>query len=129
VGIAVALWGGPGYESADDWAALAACGLIAFNGLRLMRRALAEVLDAAPKDDTLDKIRAVATGVDGVATIEKCRARKSGLGWLVDIHVEVNGDMPVRDGHRIAHDVKEALLADDLSVLDALVHVEPAGGT
>ena len=60
--------------------------------------------------------------------IDDCRARKSGLGWLVDIHVEVDGDLPVREGHRIAHDVKEALLAADLSVLDALVHIEPAGG-
>jgi divalent metal cation (Fe/Co/Zn/Cd) transporter len=128
VGIAIALWGGEGYEAADDWAALAACGLIAFNGWRLLRGNLAQVLDAAPKDDTLLRIRAVADAVDGVAAIEECRARRSGLGWLVDIHVEVDGGLPVRDGHRIAHDVKEALLAADLSVLDALVHIEPAGG-
>jgi cation diffusion facilitator family transporter len=128
VGIAIALWGGPGYESADDWAALAACGLIAFNGWRLLRGSLAQVLDAAPKDDTLEQIRRVAAAVDGVAAIDDCRARRSGLGWLVDIHVEVDGALPVREGHRIAHDVKDALLAAGLGVLDALVHIEPAGG-
>jgi cation diffusion facilitator family transporter len=128
IGISVALWGGRGYESADDWAALAACGLIAFNGALLLRGSLAEVLDAAPDDHLLAQIRGTAEGVDGVARIETCRARKSGLGWLVDLHVEVDGDLPVREGHRIAHDVKEALLAADLSVLDALVHIEPAGG-
>ncbi len=128
VGISIALWGGQGYEAADDWAALAACGLIAYNGWRLLRNNLAEMLDAAPKDDTLLRISETAAAVEGVAAIEDCRARKSGLGWLVDIHVEVDGDLPVREGHRIAHDVKEALLAADLSVLDALVHIEPAGG-
>ncbi len=128
VGIGVALWGGKGWEQADAWAALAACALIAFNGVRLARPALAEVLDAAPDDHTLERIRAVADAVEGVAAIEKCRARKSGLGWLVDIHVEVDGDLPVREGHRLAHEVQEALLAADLGVLDALVHIEPAGG-
>jgi len=126
VGISVALWGGKGWESADDWAALAACGLIAFNGVRLARGALAEVLDAAPEDTHLAQIRATAEAVDGVAAIETCRARKSGLGWLVDIHVEIDGDLPVREGHRLAHEVKDALLDADLGVLDALVHVEPA---
>jgi cation diffusion facilitator family transporter len=128
VGIAIALGGGRGYEAADDWAALIACGLIAYNGWRLARGNLAVLLDAAPSDDTLHRIRQIAEAVDGVTAIEDCRARKSGLGWLVDIHVEVDGDLPVRDGHRLAHDVKEALLAANLNVLDALVHIEPAGG-
>jgi cation diffusion facilitator family transporter len=128
VGISVALWGGEGYESADDWAALAACAVIAFNGYRLFRSAAGDVLDAAPTDETLGRIRAIAGAVEGVAAIDDCRARKSGLGWLVDIHVEVDGAMPVSEGHRIAHEVKDALLAGDAGVLDALVHIEPAGG-
>jgi cation diffusion facilitator family transporter len=127
IGISIALWGGKGYESADDWAALAACGLIAFNGVRLFRAALGEILDAAPHGATLERIRAVAAAVPGVTGIDDCRARKSGLGWLVDIHVEVDGDMPVREGHRIAHEVKDALLASEASVLDVLVHIEPSG--
>ena len=126
VGISIALWGGKGYEAADDWAALAACGLIAYNGVKLLRAALAEVLDAAPKDDTLLRIRGIAAAVPGVSGIDDCRARKSGLGWLVDIHVEVDGELPVREGHRIAHEVKDALLTGNVGVLDALVHIEPA---
>ncbi|HYO25868.1 MAG TPA: cation diffusion facilitator family transporter [Lacipirellulaceae bacterium] len=127
-GITIALWGGQGYESADDWAALAACGVIAFNGWRLLREGLAEMLDAAPAGDTLERVRAAAAAVPGVTGVDDCRARKSGLGWLVDIHIEVDGALPVREGHRIAHDVKDALLGADLGVLDALVHVEPTGG-
>ena len=62
-----------------------------------------------------------------MAAIEKVRARKSGLGWLVDIHVDVDGGLAVREGHRLAHEVQETLLGADIGVLDALVHVEPAG--
>ena len=127
IGISIALWGGKGYESADDWAALAACALIAYNGVRLFRDALREILDAAPHGETLNRIRAVAAAVPGVTGIDDCRARKSGLGWLVDIHVEVDGEIPVREGHRIAHAVKDALLASEAGVLDALVHIEPSG--
>jgi cation diffusion facilitator family transporter len=128
IGISISLIGGKGYEAADDWAALAACGVIALNGALLLRSALADVMDAAPSEETLDRIRQIAGSVQGVAAIEDCRARKSGLGWLVDIHVEVDGDMPVREGHRIAHDVKDALLTAGLGVLDTLVHIEPSGG-
>ncbi len=127
IGISIALWGGKGYESADDWAALAACALIAYNGVRLFRDALREILDAAPPVEDLARIREIAASVPGVTGIDDCRARKSGLGWLVDIHVEVDGEMPVREGHRIAHEVKDALLASDAGVLDALVHIEPSG--
>jgi cation diffusion facilitator family transporter len=127
IGISIALWGGEGYEAADDWAALAACALIAFNGVRLFRNALREILDAAPPAEDLERIRDIAASVPGVTGIDDCRARKSGLGWLVDIHVEVDGEMPVREGHRIAHEVKDALLAGDAGVLDALVHIEPSG--
>jgi divalent metal cation (Fe/Co/Zn/Cd) transporter len=55
-----------------------------------------------------------------------CRVRKSGLGLWVDIHVEVPGSITVRDGHTIAHLVKDALLASDHNVMDAVVHIEPA---
>ena len=127
IGISIALWGGEGYEAADDWAALAACALIAFNGVRLFRNALREILDAAPPAEDLARIRDIAASVPGVTGIDDCRARKSGLGWLVDIHVEVDGEMPVREGHRIAHEVKDALLTSEAGVLDALVHIEPSG--
>jgi cation diffusion facilitator family transporter len=128
VGISVALVFGKGYESADDWAALAACLVIAWNGSVILRQSLAEVMDAAPPPELERAVREAAAGVAGVVAIEKCRIRKSGLASFVDIHVEVNGDLPVRRGHEIAHGVKDALLGRaDLKVIDVLVHIEPAG--
>jgi len=124
-GISVALLAGEGYESADDWAALLACGVIGFNGVRLFRSAWRAVLDVAPPPRVVEGIREVAGRVRDVRAIEKCRVRMSGLGIFCDIHVIVDGDLPVRDGHRIAHEVKDALLATDLKLLDVVVHIEP----
>jgi cation diffusion facilitator family transporter len=128
VGISIALVRGPGYESADDWAALFAAAVIAFNGVRLLQASWREIMDVSPPDAILDDIRSIAQRVEGVAGIDLLRVRKSGLGLWVDIHVEVPGHMSVREGHAIAHRVKDALLASDHRVMDALVHIEPAGG-
>jgi len=126
IGIAIALIGGDGYEAADDWAALVACAVIAYNGVQLAKPALAEIMDAAVEREIEARVRAIAGAVDGVRQIEKCRIRKSGLGLLMDIHVVVDGELSVREGHAIAHRVKDALMAAaDLPVHDVVVHTEP----
>ena len=125
IGISVALIGGDGYEQADGWAALFAAGVIAFNGVQLVRAGWREMMDAALPERVVEDIREISRRVDGVAGIDMCRVRKSGLGLWVDIHVEVHGDMTVRDGHEIAHRVKDALMASKHNVMDAVVHIEP----
>jgi cation diffusion facilitator family transporter len=126
IGISIALIGGKGYESADDWAALLACVVILFNGYRIFRAALNEIMDAAAPDPLQKEIRIISASVPGVARIEKCRTRKSGLGLLVELHVEVDGDMTVRRGHQIAHEVSDRLKSSSLPVQFVMVHVEPA---
>ena len=125
IGISIALIGGEGYETADDWAALLACGIIAFNGIRLLRTALNEVMDAAAPEDIEAQIRQAACGVEGVIEIEKCRVRKSGLGYLMDLHVVVDGKMSVQQGHLIGHAVKDSLIETPIPVTDAIIHIEP----
>ena len=127
-GISVALVGGDGYESADDWAALGACGVIFFNGTRLFWRALQDVLDVQAEPTVEQHVRSAAQGVAGVAGVEICRVRRAGLAYLVDIHIEVDANLTVRRGHDIAHEVKAALVHSSLPVADVLVHVEPAPG-
>ena len=126
VGISIAVVGGHGYEAADAWAALAACSVIAFNGFGIARGAVLEVMDTAVPRDFEDKVRGVAERVEGVRCVEKCRVIKSGLSYLVDIHIHVDGELSVRQGHEIARAVKYALLRSPLSVTDVAVHVEPA---
>ena len=126
IGILIAIIGGKGYESADDWAALAASGIILFNGINMLRGSVKEIMDYAPNPETEETIRSIAEQVTGVVRIEKCRVRKSGISLFVDIHVEVNGQMPVYKAHDIGHNVKDALIQSPLGIADVLVHIEPA---
>ena len=126
IGIAAALIGGKGYESADDWAALLASGIIAANGYRLLKPALREVMDTAPPAAIERHVREAARQVEGVVGLEKCLVRKMGFDYHVDLHVEVDGAISVHRGHEIAHSVKAAIRRANPRVLDVLVHVEPA---
>jgi cation diffusion facilitator family transporter len=126
VGISIALWAGPGYEAADDWAALLACVVIAFNGTAMFRKALSDVMDTAVELEFENEVRAIALRVPGVQALDKVRVRKSGLSHLVDIQVRVDGELTVRAGHDIAHAVKDALVASTThAISDVSVHVEP----
>ena len=125
IGITVALVGGKGYEAADDWAALAAACVIAWNGLRLLRPALNELMDRSPNREVIDRFRAVAEAVEGVQHVEKCLVRQSGREYLVDMHVEVDPQMTVLRSHEIAHHVKDKLRETEPRVRDVLVHIEP----
>ncbi|MBW7939538.1 MAG: cation transporter [Candidatus Omnitrophica bacterium] len=125
VGIAIALICGPGYEAADDWAALLASGIIILNAIRLLRPALAEVMDAAPGNGMEQQVRDAALAVRGVTGLDVCNVRKMGLHYYVDLHVLVDGDLPVRDGHEIAHRVKDAIRKAQPRIHDILIHIEP----
>lgn len=125
IGISIALWAGRGWETADDWAALFACVIIAFNGLGMFMKALGDVMDTAAPEKFERDIRSLALAVPGVQALDKVRARKSGLSHLVDIQVRVDGDLSVRAGHEIAHAVKDALIGSPLAISDVTVHIEP----
>ena len=125
VGISIALLGGQGWESADDWAALCASVVILYNAWKQMRPALFELTDQAP-DPTLEtKVREVAAQVAGVVGLDKCFVRKMGFSYYVDLHIVVDGRMTVREGHPIAHSVEDKVLASLSQISEVLVHVEP----
>jgi cation diffusion facilitator family transporter len=126
VGISIALVGGQGYEAADDWAALFASVIIAYNAYRLFVPAFNEVMDAAPPKRIEGEVRVAAVSVRGVEGLDKCYVRKMGFEFYVDLHVVVHGEMTVRRGHDIAHSVKEAVRSANPRVADVLVHIEPA---
>lgn len=128
IGISVAVAGGDRFAAADEWAALAACLVIGANGVIILRGSLGEIMDTAVSVEVENRVRAVARGVGGVRGVEKCRVWRSGLSLLVDIHVQVDATISVREGHDIAHAVKDALAASDLAVGSVSVHIEPADG-
>lgn len=125
IGISVALIGGKGYEAADDVAAIVAAGIIAWNGWRLLRPALDELMDATPNPALAAQMRTLARSVPGVTDVEKCFVRKMGYQYFVDMHVEVDPQMTVREAHDIAHAVKDCIRLEVPAVRDVLVHIEP----
>jgi cation diffusion facilitator family transporter len=128
VGISVALWGGPGWESADNWAALFAAAVIAANGILLLRPAIHDLMDRTPERPVLEKIAAVADAVDGVRATEKLRVRKVGMEYFVDIHVQADESMPLLDAHILSGKVKGAIRAAVPDVAGVLIHMEPYQG-
>jgi cation diffusion facilitator family transporter len=127
VGISIALIGGRGWESADDWAAFIASFIILFNAFHQIRPALAELSDVAPPNTIQKQVKDIAKLVPGVVALEKCFVRKMGFEFFVDLHVIVDGDLTVKEGHRIAHEVEDAILNAYPRIADVLVHIEPAG--
>lgn len=126
IGITAALLGGPSWAAADSVAALFSCLIIVFNGWRMFRGSIGEILDEQISSEIVAKILAEAQAVPGVSSVEKCRVRKSGLMHLADLHVRVAGDRTVREGHDIAHRVKDRLMAaHDFRLADITVHIEP----
>ena len=125
LGIGASLVGGPRFASADEWAAVFASGIIAFNGWRLLRAPLAELMEREPPTDITGQARAVALGVPHVRGVEKCRGRQLGYGYVLEMHVEVDPAMPVGEAHVVAHRVKDAVRAALPRVNDVAVHIEP----
>uniref|UniRef100_UPI00404939E2 cation diffusion facilitator family transporter n=1 Tax=Fulvivirga sp. TaxID=1931237 RepID=UPI00404939E2 len=125
IGISIAIFMGPGYETADDWAALFASGFIMYNAYLIFRPALGEIMDEHLYDDLVVEIREVAQKVEGVIDTEKCFIRKTGMTFHVDLHLIVDGSISVKKGHDIAHDTKNVLLLEFPEIADILIHVEP----
>lgn len=123
IGIALARYGG--YHEADAIAALIASGIIIFNGIALFRTPVHELMDRVP-EAAVDEARAVAAAVPGVILIEKTHGRKSGTRYWIDMHVQVDPAMSVREAHTLSHRVKDEIRARMPTVADVLVHIEPA---
>jgi cation diffusion facilitator family transporter len=125
IGITIALLGGPGWEPADDWAALVAAGVICVNGALLLRTATMDLMDRAPDAPLFESISEAARSTPGVLAIEKLKIRKSGTGHYVDIHVQADPTLSLHDAHILSGCVKGAIRARVPSALGVLIHMEP----
>ncbi|BAH39136.1 MAG TPA: cation transporter [Gemmatimonas aurantiaca] len=125
IGISVALIGGPGWEPADDWAALVAAGVITVNALLLFRTAAHDLMDGAPARTVQEDVAQAALSTDGVLAIEKLKIRKSGMAYYVDIHVQADPTMSLHDAHILSGCVKTAIRARIPSAAGVLIHMEP----
>jgi cation diffusion facilitator family transporter len=125
IGISIAVIFGKGYQTADDWAALFASAFILYNSYLIFRPALGEIMDEHVYDELIDEIRKISLQVNGVMGTEKCFIRKAGLKYLVDLHASVKADLTVKEGHAIAHKLKDHLRAQLPQLGHVLIHIEP----
>lgn len=126
IGISIALIMGPGYESADDWAALLAAFVILYNSYRILKPALGEIMDKDMYHDQVCRVCDFAKTVEGVQNTDKCRIRKTGMTYYVDLHIIVDKSITVKEGHDIAHRLKDAMRVEIPEIADVLIHVEPS---
>jgi len=125
IGISIALILGKGYESADDWAALFASFFILYNSYMIFRPALGEIMDEHRYDDLVENIRQESLKVEGIIGTEKCFIRKAGMKYHVDLHAIVDANISVKEGHDLAHKLKDALRSEIMELGHVLIHVEP----
>ena len=116
------------FLAADHYGAVFVGLVVVATGVRVTRTATLDLADTMPDSAMTSAIRTVALAVPGVDAVEKQHARKTGLRYHVDLHIEVDPTMSVRESHRIAHDVQAAIRQQLSWVADVLVHVEPTGG-
>lgn len=123
IGLGVVILGGPMW--ADDVAALVVVTAVMFAGVKLFGEASRSLLDESAPEPILTTLTEQARAIEGVMEIEKLLVRRAGIEYFVDIHVEVDSQLSVEDGHDISHAVKDELLGKNPMVRDVLVHIEP----
>lgn len=125
IAVALSVFGPPELAAADHYGGFAIGLIVIFLGFRVVRETVLHLVDTMPDEAQMAEIRAVALKVPGAQGIEKCFARKTGLRYHVDLHLEVDPDLTVRASHQIATQVKNRIKSEVVWVEDVLVHVEP----
>lgn len=126
IAVGLALHDQTRFADADSYGGFIVGLIVIGVGVKVAYETSLQLMDTMPDDDVMEQIRATARAVPGVQGVEKCFARKTGLRYHVDLHLEVDGSMTVLQSHDIAHQVRERILQTLDWVADVLVHVEPA---
>jgi cation diffusion facilitator family transporter len=126
IGIAIGLVGGPGFEVADDYAAMFASIIIVINAVKIARPAIGELLDEELDPNLNRDVVALAAGVEKVSHVERCRIRKMGPFKIADLHIWVDKNLTVEEGHRISHEVKDLIQTKHPLFSDVMIHIEPS---
>ncbi len=125
--VSLAMWRPQTLGVADHYGGFVVGLIVIFLGIRVARETTLQLMDTMPDDAQMREIRAAAMRVPGALGVEKCFARKTGMRYHVDLHLEVDPGMTVLASHEIASDVKRSI-KDQLDwVEDVLIHVEPHG--
>ncbi len=115
------------FLAADHYGGAAIGCIVILLGLRVVHETSLTLMDTMPDEQMMATIRTTALQVPGALDVEKCYARKTGLRYHVDLHLEVDPELTVRRSHAIAEEVRNRVKGELAWVEDVLVHVEPYG--
>jgi len=115
----------PSWYLADSFAALIVTYFIVKVGVQLVWKAVMEVIDTAPDKKVLQQLTHTASTIDGVREVHDMRARHSGAQIFVEMHIVVDPNLTVYEGHKIAATVKYRLLNEVTDVARVIIHVDP----
>jgi len=125
IGISIALIFGKGFIIADNVAALFAACFILYNSYLIFRPAFGEIMDEDVYEDLVKKIEEKSNLVSGIIATEKCFVRKIGMKYHVDLHVTIDANTTVKEGHRLAHELSNTLKKHIPELANVLIHIEP----
>ena len=109
----------------DRLGALAIALFMAIMGLIAAKKNLNQLLDRIPEEEYFHKVKLAAQNVEGVLGTEKIRIQLSGPSAHVDIDIEVDPSLQVKDAHTISQFVRTAIQKEWPLVQDVTVHIEP----
>ncbi|MCK9400572.1 MAG: cation diffusion facilitator family transporter [Bacteroidales bacterium] len=111
----------------DTITALAVSFWIMYVAYRIFRASSLELMDGVEDASVYERIFTAISKVEGASNPHRARVRKIGHRYVVAVDVEVDGDIPVKQAHQLAHQVEEQIRTELVDVYDVLVHTEPVG--
>jgi cation diffusion facilitator family transporter len=121
LGALIGVWAG--YPLLDPMAALLVAGFIGHACWSIAQEASRILADQIVLGE--DEVRDVVLSVPGVIGCEKIRTRGSLDHAFLDLHLWLDGDMPLKSAHSASHVVKDRLMAKFPQLADVVIHIEP----
>jgi cation diffusion facilitator family transporter len=116
----------PSWHILDACAALLVSFFIIKVGLDILWKSLREFTDTAPRPEIMEQLMDLSLAVEGVMDVHDLRVRISGGFYQAEIHIVVDGQLTVVEGHRIAKTVERCLTKQMDALERVIVHVDPA---
>ncbi len=106
-----------------------AAGLTAFFifhiGYETFRSAAHDLMDGQPPQELLNSIAMLAEGIAGVEHVHEIKGRRSGQYVIVDLKLDMDPEMTVKQSHAIATEVKRLIFERFSNVGDVMIHINP----
>ncbi|MBI9107532.1 MAG: cation transporter [Spirochaetales bacterium] len=92
----------------------------------IIKPAFGEMIDRSADRFLMDSIREGVLSLEEVQSTHKLRSRGTSGAIFIDLHIQVDENLSIKDGHMISGKVKNKILSLDNRIIDVLIHLEPA---